>query len=319
MRRLTTLFLFFSIFYQIGFSQKSLSLGGSQLIESKWRYAYILHLESGTVLHKAEDDYNYYLYFKSDFTYQQILNGQFSQGIWSSSGDNLQYRFKDILDFTIVQVNEEHLVLEFTRANNRGHFQYHYINAQESNPFPKAKNELPTVIVKEKKTFKLPWWFAKLKDKNATPTPSNEPTYINVELVGGGYYGGVDPVLRDIIHIKSDGRLIKEFQTKNKGLVVTKKNIPRAELERFCEFVVAQKYFQFDREYDCNTELCEHRKRQKPKPTPLRIAITYGTYKKVITIAIWGTDEQRIRYVQYPPALDNIIDAIQRFALRIEP
>ena len=40
--------------------------------------------------------------------------------------------------------------------------------------------------------------------------------------------------------------------------------------------------------------------------------------KKVVTISIWGDDIDRTRYVDYPAALDNIIDAIQRMAHRID-
>ena len=314
-----TLFLFVFTFLNLMVSaQNYQNFGVNKIIETKWRYAYMLHLESGTVLHKADLDYNYFVYFRADLTFQQMLNGQFSQGVWSYAGDRLQYQFKDIIDFSIVKIDETQLVIEFTRANSRGHFQYYFTNAIENNPFQKPKNELPLVTVREKRTLKLPWWFSKNKDKNTPQQPKEESSYINIEITGGGYYGGVDPVMRDIIHIKSDGRLIKEFQTKEKGLMVSKKNIPRDELEKFCEFVLAQKYFEFEREYDCTSEICERRKHQKPTPIPLRIAITYGAKKKVISISIWGTDEQRIHYVQYPPALDNIIDAIQRFALRSE-
>jgi hypothetical protein len=312
-----TLFLLIFIFFNLIINaQNYQSLGINKIIETKWRYAYMLHLESGTVLHKADLDYNYFVYFRADLTYQQMLNGQFSQGIWSYGGDRLQYHFRDIIDFSIIKIDENQLILEFTRANSRGHFQYYFTNAIEKNPFPKPNNELPLVTVK--RTLKLPWWLTKTKDKNPTTQAKVEPTYINIELIGGGYYGGVDPVTRDIIHIKSDGRLIKEFQTKEKGLVINKKNIPRAELEKFCEFVVNQKFFDFEREYNCESEVCERRKRQKPTPIPLRLSIAYGSRKKVISISIWGIDEQRVRYIQYPPALDNIIDAIQRFALRSE-
>jgi hypothetical protein len=307
---------FFSTFI---FAQGYKKYNVNQMMETKWRYNYMLHLESAMVLHKADVDYNYYLYLKANLSYMQWLNGELSQGVWSYSGDKLQYEFKDILEFTIIQLTEDKLVLEFTRPNSRGHFQYHFTSANEKNPFPKPKNELPLVTVKEKRFFELPWWMTKNKDKKAKNQPNKETgPYINIELVGGGYYGGIDPVLRDIIHIKNDGRLIKEFQTKTNGLTVTKKNIPREELEKFCEFVFEQQFFNFDREYDCESEICELRKRQLPKPVPLRLSIAYGNRKKVVTISIWGTDETRQRYVNYPPSMDNIIDAIQRFALRME-
>ena len=137
-------------------------------------------------------------------------------------------------------------------------------------------------------------------------------------MIGGGYYGGVDPVIRDYIHIKSDGRLIKEFKSMANGLKVTKKNISRQELEDFAEYVIKQKFFEFDRLYDCDTSTCQKRKSNSPTPIPLRLAIAYGNRKKVVTVAIWGEDDRRVQYVDYPPALDNIIDAVQRMAHRID-
>ena len=102
------------------------------------------------------------------------------------------------------------------------------------------------------------------------------------------------------------------------GLSVVKKNISRNELEDFAEYVIKQKFFDFERIYDCNTSVCQKRKADAPTPIPLRLAIAYGNRKKVITIAIWGEDGRRVQYVDYPPALDNIIDAIQRMANRID-
>ncbi len=317
LRKLLLLNFFLLIFFQNINAQFYQKFGVNQLIETKWRYAYMLHLQSGMVIHKADQDYNYFVYFKADYSFEQFLNGNLSKGVWAYTSDRLQYQFKDIIDFSVVIVDEDRLILEFTRANSRGHFQYHFTNAIEKNPFIKPSNELPIVTVKEKRFFNIPNWMSGLRDKKNTSI-KKESTYINIELVGGGYYGGIDPVLKDMIHIKTDGRLIKEFQTKGKGLNVVKKNIPREELEKFCEFATAQGFFNFDREYDCTDEVCEYRKRQKPLPMPLRLAITYGTKKKVITIKIWGNDERRTRYVNYPPVLDNIIDNIQRFAFRIE-
>ena len=72
-----------------------------------------------------------------------------------------------------------------------------------------------------------------------------------------------------------------------------------------------------ERIYDCEAGFCQKRKQQKPSPIPLRLAVAYGDQKKVITIAIWGKDKSEIRYVDYPKALDNIIEAIQKMAHRI--
>jgi hypothetical protein len=61
-----------------------------------------------------------------------------------------------------------------------------------------------------------------------------------------------------------------------------------------------------------------HRKSDKPTPIPLRIVVTYGQRKKVVTVAIWGKDNTGTQYVEYPPQLDHIVDAIQRMANRLE-
>ena len=81
---------------------------------------------------------------------------------------------------------------------------------------------------------------------------------------------------------------------------------------------MAQNFFEFERLYDCEDSFCQKRKHVKPTPIPLRIAVAYGNRKKVITVSIWGKDEKNTKYVNYPPALDNIIDAIQRMAHRID-
>ncbi|MCB0521260.1 MAG: hypothetical protein H6577_06515 [Lewinellaceae bacterium] len=299
-------------------------------IESKWRYTYTLHPESNTIIHKADDQYSFFLYFKYDYTYHEYLNGKLTKGNWNLEGRNLSYSFQHVDKFEIVQLNKSILVLEFTQRNSKGAYQYHFVRVESKDaPFEKPANELPEVIVeaenpypgivKEKKEKK--GWIASIfqkfkKRQEYIPVP--EPTYINVDLIGGGYYGGIDPVLKDFIQIKTDGRLVKEFQSVSHGLLVTKKNIPRTELEMFADYVVKQGFFDFERIYDCTDQACQKRKEMKPKPVPLRLSIAYGDKKKVVTLAIWGQDNLGIKYVDYPPALDNIIDAIQRMANRLE-
>jgi hypothetical protein len=193
-------------------------------------------------------------------------------------------------------------------------------------PFVKSANELPDVIVEslKKKSNKKGWFaFGKKKKKRKKRRQTElveKPVYISIELIGGGFYGGVDPVLKDYIYIKSNGRLIKEFKSLYGGLIVTKKDIPREEIEQFAEYIVSQNFFEFEQIYDCKSSSCQKRKKSKPTPIPLRIAVAYGSRKKVVTISIWGKDgnNRRQNFVDYPPALDNIIDAIQRMAHRID-
>ena len=291
-----------------------------KIVETKWRYTYAMHLESNTVIHQADEDYDFFLYFKYDYTYEQFLNGEFDKGIWSISDNELFYQFKHINKFVINDIDKEKLILEFNQPNSKGTYQYHFISVESKDaPFIKPANELPDINVEavDPKQSKKRWWATKRKKRKKKVEEVAE-TYINVELIGGGYYGGIDPVIRDYIHIKSDGRLIKEHKSITNGLSIVKKNISRNELEDFAEYVIKQKFFDFERIYDCDTSVCQKRKADAPTPIPLRLAIAYGNRKKVITIAVWGEDSRRVQYVDYPPALDNIIDAIQRMANRID-
>ena len=294
-------------------------------IESKWRYSYTLHSESNTIIHRADENYDFYLYFRYDYTYQEFLNGKLTRGNWSLNGRTLFYSFQHVNKFEIVQLNKSILVLEFNQKNSKGTYQYHFVRVESKDaPFVKPANELPEVIVEvehEKPKGDRGGWLSfgkkKLKKKKGE-ADAPKPVYINIELIGGGYYGGIDPVLKDFIHIKTDGRLIKEFQSVNQGLLVTKKNISRDELEMFADYVVKQGFFNFKRTFDCTDPACMKRKSAKPIPVPLRLSVTYGQQKKVITLAIWGKDNLGIQYVDYPPQMDNIIDAIQRMASRLD-
>ena len=298
-----------------------------KLIETKWRYTYAIQLESNTIIHKAAKYYDYYLHFRYDYRYEQYLNGSMTRGNWSLNGSELFYNFKNIKKFEVAEINNKTLVLEFQQPNSRGTFQYHFVKVESKDaPFIKPANELPDVLVERYAKRKKKGWFASKSKKKRNKRkkrmkyePEKEPVYISIELIGGGFYGGVDPVLRDYIHIKSDGRLIKEFKSAHQGLVVTKKNIPREELERFAEYIASKNFFALNRIYDCETSWCQERKHAKPRPIPLRLAVAYGTKKKVITISIFGKDHKKVKYVDYPPEIDNIIEAIQRMAHRIDP
>jgi len=296
------------------------------LMETKWKYTYALHLESNTIIHQAETFYEFFLYFKYDYRYEEFLNGKISKGNWSLNDRELFYQFRNIKKFEIAELSKNKLILEFTQPNAKGTYQYHFVQVETVDaPFLRPANQLPEVNVEavdpRPKKEKNKWWvFGKRKKKKEREAElaKKMQTYINVELIGGGYYGGMDPVLRDFVHIKSDGRLIKEYKSVNNGLIVTKKNIPRAELEEFVKWVEKEGYFEYERMYDCKTAMCLARKRKKPTPIPLRIAITKGSRRKVVTVSIWGLDENKTRYVDYPPALDKIIDVVQRMGHRLE-
>jgi len=295
-----------------------------KIVETKWKYAYALHLESNTIIHKAENTYEYFLYFRYNYTYEQFLNGKFSRGNWRLIEEDLHYSFKHINKFTIAAIDKQVMVLEFTQENSRGTYQYHFTRVSTADvPFVKPINELPLVNVEinNPQQTKKKWWaFSKKRKrkKKEAAAPKLPLTYISIEITGGGFYGGIDPVERDYIQIKNDGRLIREFKTAYNGLIVTKKTIPRQELEKFVQSVIDKDFFNMERIYDCESVICQERKTEQPKPIPLRIAIAYGDRRKVITITIFGKDERKIKYVPYPEALDHIIAGIQNMAHRID-
>jgi hypothetical protein len=295
-------------------AQVYVKINEDDLIETKWRYSYTMHLETNTIIHQSEDTYQHFIYFRYDSTYEQFLNGSLTVGHWDLSSNNLKYQFRKVKQFSITTLSEMSLDMEFAQPNAKGTYMYHFVRVESKEaPFLRHENDLPEIII-EGKASKKPTddlAISSTKSKN-----KKNKTYINIELVGGGYYGGLDPVIRDYIIIKNDGRLIKEFKSIHEGLVITKKNISRHELEQFAEWTMSQNFFTFDRQYDCNTSFCEKRMNVKPRPIPLRLSVTYGNARKMVTISIWGKDKNGASFVDYPPALDNIIDAIQRMASR---
>jgi hypothetical protein len=247
------------------------------------------------------------------------LQGKLTKGTWSLNGSTMFYPFRNIKKFEIAAIDANTLILEFNQPNSNGTYQYHFVAVESKDaPFTRPANELEEVTIYSKNKDRQKRWWQSARNPKNEPALANKEVPIQVELIGGGYYGGIDPTVKDFIQIKSDGRLIREHQTVNQPLLITKKYIPRAELEKFAEYVVQNKFFDMQRMYDCGTPVCEKRKLSKPTPIPLRLMISYGDKRKVVTISIWGQDHTKQKYVDYPQSLDYIIDAIQRFANRME-
>ena len=120
------------------------------LVETRWQYAYTLHVESNTVLHKADDDYQHFLYFRYNYSYQEFLNGEYDKGWWSLNNRTLTYSFRNVDEFEIGNINKQVLVLDFQQKNSKGNYQYHFIKvAASETPFVKPANELPDILVEE--------------------------------------------------------------------------------------------------------------------------------------------------------------------------
>lgn len=319
------------------------------IVEAKWRYVYTMHVGSNTIIHEAGNEYDFYLYFRYDYTAEEFLNGRYERKAWALAGDQIFYPFRNVNVFTVTQAGRQNLALEFTQQNSKGAYQYHFVRVNDDDaPFIKPVNQLPTVLVegitKQKQKRRRSkgdeiagvkknrrWWpFRKRKESERTPSAKSvkrekekeekEERRISkegvaavntmIEITGGGFFGGIDPVMRDYTVIKPGGRLVKEFKSVQTELRRTTADLDVEVYNKLAEFIERKGFFDLDRVYDCSSEACVNRKRLKPTPVPLRIAVSNGRRKKVVNIAIFGQDNRGIRYVDYPQELEDVIQAV---------
>ena len=321
-------------------------------VNTKWQYTYTTHAESNTIIHKAEEDYEYFIFFKYDYSYQTFLNGNFKEGGWelNKEQNEVKYNFRNIKWWRIADFTEEALILEFT-MNRKSSYRYHFVRvASEDAPFVRSPNDLPDIDVGYSPTSiaavdlyqaflsrrgikysKARWERrqARRKAKEERRRARLEKTargrqrlkeeepkeLIQIELVGGGYYGGVDLVYRNMTIIKTDGRVIREYQTELQGLRVSKHNIERDSLEVLANYILEKKFFDFDKVYTCESQECLKRMNMKPRPIALRIAVTKGVRRKIITISMWDGKGLKQSLINYPPELDAIVRAIETIAM----
>lgn len=307
------------------FTKAQVEINENQLMETYWQYTNTLHAESGTAIHTADESYEYFLHFKFDFTYEHYLNGKTQKGPWlfNDKTNEIYYDFRNNKWWEIVEFTPTTLTLSFT--SNQGDFYYKFKAAEpEVTPFKRSRNVLPTVKVKDKRAAKRLARLAtkkerrtaKLQEKmNKRRAKKEKPTVpVEIRMMGGGFYGGIDPVMKDYVMVKSDGRLIKEYQSKQKGLIKTVKDVPLEDLERFAQFAEGKNFFKLDKMYDCTSSMCKKRKSEDPIPIPLTISIQYGDKYNRVTVMIWGQDDRRGNYIKYPKEIDDIVDGIRKLA-----
>jgi hypothetical protein len=284
----------------------------NMFMETRWKYVKTYHPESETTIHEANDGYEFFVYFQYDYTYQTYLNGTLEKGNWliDAKGSEVYFQFRNMSWWKVLKIDKKNLELEFKIG--KGTFRYVFVDAtkDESGFFDGEELDIEgfadiegTVVEEPKKKKK--------KMENITPPA---PPAIEIQLVGGGYFGGIDPVLKDYIHIKPNGRMVREIETMQKGLRKTTKDISREDMERLVEFIEKKGYFELDKSYDCTDGNCIRRKKDKPTPVPLTLVIRHGSKRKVVVITIYGQDGKRGKYVKYPPEIDIIIDNIRLLA-----
>ncbi len=295
--------------------------------ETQWQYIYTLHVESQTIIHKASENFSAYYYFRLDHQAQSYVNDAASNGIWKINNHWLIAPVLNLDSLLIVKVDDQQLILETRNKTGKGNLQY-FLSKHENKLeiFKKPDYLLPEVNVTSTSKQKTPkqkeFWINNIWDwllGNQADVPYKAPlTFIAIEMTGGGYYGGIDPPIRNYIQLKSDGRLIREFSTEYNGMTKTVKNIGRTEVEAFVEYIDSKAFFELKSSYDCIEPYCKSRLSKKPIPIPLRVAVTYGMKHKVVSIPIFGLDETNHKYLDYPPIIDNIVETLNRMANRLD-
>lgn len=300
-------------------------------LNTRWKYTYTTHAETNTIIHKADKFYEHFIFYKYDYTYSIYLNGVFSGGEWrlNDALNQVYSPFRNIQWWKIQQFTDDMLVLEYS-LHSKANYRYHFVRVTpEQAPFQRSANDLPDVEVNylSKNDDKYRYRYVKAEkgkrggkgkrkdNKKQTDTIAPEPELLQVELVGGGFFGGIDPVYRNNLVIKTDGTVIKEYQTEQQGLRVTRRTIPRANLEKLVQLIEEKNFFNLEQIYTCESPDCSRRLTQQPRPIALRIAVTKGYRRKLITISVWEGFGAKNHWVVYPPEIDLIVKAIEDVAL----
>lgn len=299
----------------------------STLYETKWQYQYTLHVESQTMLHKAGDNFKAFYYFRLDKKSESAVNGKYAISNWSIKGPVLQAPVLNTDSLLIVKASETQLILEVENKSGKGHLQYFLTPLSDDGTiFKKPEYLLPELTVESKpksnENNNFTSWFQRMWERlwgiSDNDEDSDAKPYINIEIIGGGYFGGIDPAVKNYIRLKNNGRLIREYATTYQGQTKTTKNITRQELESLAEYLDVKGFFGLQSSYGCVSPECNKRMLQKPMPVPLRISVTYGLKQKVVSVSIYGLDERNIKYLPYPSVIDNLVETLNRMANRLE-
>lgn len=304
------LFIWFPLVSQTNLSDSSIV---ELLKETTWEYEALVQASTGEVLHQRDAKNNLILYFRFDSTAQQRFNEKIKEGRWRVEQGKLYYALQSGSVFEIHHLDEDKLALKFVQANN--HFLYTLTRVEDSqNTFKKSKSELPLVEARELHRWKWPTSLQAYREEAFAASKDSSEQEIILELTGGGYYGGIDPVYRDFIRVMPDGKLIFEYKSKERGYIKRFRQIDREQMVKIAQFAKENGFFSLPVAYECTTALCSKRMKREPKPRPLNILVKYGSERKLLTIAIYGEDEYRIKYVSYPAFVDELIDAMRDLA-----
>ena len=253
-----------------------------------WSFDITYETESGNLIERADTSELCDLLLEANHSYELFDRDQLRRGSWDLQGDILQISFRGVDQFTLGQLAIDQLELYFIV----GRKQYAHRFVRQI-PIPPTSS--PSKAPEDKKKHRT--WIDGERE-------------IRIELTGGGFFGGSDPVQRDFILIKENGRLIHERQTVHTGLHVEKKSLSGRQLIELADYIRMNGFFEMEPSYGCTRIDCENRLLAQPKPIPLRLAVSDGLDRHVVEVAIWP-EEDTPNLLYFPPELKAIVEAIR--------
>lgn len=263
-----------------------------------WSFQMTFEWESGDIIEKGDPATVCDLLLESSHSYELFDQNKLIRGAWGLQGDVLLVSFRGRESFTLAQLTADQLDLQFQAGRKQ------YIHRFSRQPYI-LSNPSANGSVDRSASAKAP------ADRRTWIEGERE---IRIELTGGGFFGGADPVQRDFILIKENGRLIHERQTVNTGLQVEKATLSMRQMAELAEFIRGNGFFSMEPRYGCATPECEDRLLALPRPVPLRLAVTDGLDRHVVEVAIWPEGHDKEAFVAIPSSLKNIVDAIRSLA-----
>ncbi len=154
-----------------------------------------------------------------------------------------------------------------------------------------------------------------IKSPEVTPPEINSNTFIDINMDGGGFYGGVNPVTENTRLIKNDGTVVIRNKQLYTGSGEKTFSIPRAKVEELARFITDNGFFQMKELYDCDqsNQKCQDRKIKYPPAVPLKIDVTIGQVKKQVTVTVYEKG-----MVDYPDGFELIANKIDELIIRKE-
>lgn len=255
-----------------------------------WSFEMTYEAVSGEIVETADAEDICDVLLAGDHSYEIFDRDKLSRGVWTVQGDALYLPFRGVSQFVLTSLKPDMLELRFSDGYTTYIHRFLRQGTKPNNPITQKPN-----------------------NPNSRTWITGERN-IRIELTGGGFFGGADPVQRDFILIRENGRLIHERQTVSKGLRVTKKSLSNRQLSELADFIRTSGFFALDSQYGCATPECENRLRSQPTPIPLRLAVTDGLDRHAVEVAIWPDAGAAASPISIPPELVRIVQAIRRLS-----